>query len=29
MRTAEWIKDSVEDSAHVVKDRFKMKAGHP
>ncbi|RDX44545.1 hypothetical protein OH76DRAFT_1408962 [Lentinus brumalis] len=29
MRTAEWIKDSVEDSAHAVKDRFKMKARHP
>ncbi|RPD52908.1 hypothetical protein L226DRAFT_617720 [Lentinus tigrinus ALCF2SS1-7] len=29
MRTAEWIKDSVEDSAHAVKDRFKMKTRQP
>lgn len=29
MRTAVWIKDNVEDSAHAVKDRFKMKARQP
>ncbi|KAI0363405.1 hypothetical protein BV20DRAFT_975731 [Pilatotrama ljubarskyi] len=28
-RTAEWLKDNVEDGAHAVKERFKMKARHP
>lgn len=29
VRTVEWIKDNLEDSAHAVKDRFKMKARQP
>ncbi|KAI0753253.1 hypothetical protein C8Q80DRAFT_1229046 [Daedaleopsis nitida] len=29
VRTAEWIKDNIEDSAHAIKDRFKMKGRHP
>lgn len=28
-RTADWIKDSVEESVHHVKDRFSMKARKP
>ena len=28
-RTAEWIVDNIEDGAHAVKDRFKMKARQP
>ncbi|CDO71515.1 hypothetical protein BN946_scf184910.g14 [Trametes cinnabarina] len=28
-RTAEWLKDNIEEGAHAVKDRFKMKARHP
>ncbi|KAH9937796.1 uncharacterized protein BXZ73DRAFT_89230 [Epithele typhae] len=29
VRTAEWIIDSVEDGAHAIKDRFKMKSREP
>ena len=29
VRTAEWLVDSVEDGAHAVKDRFRMKARQP
>ncbi|KAI0672484.1 hypothetical protein C8Q78DRAFT_1027516 [Trametes maxima] len=28
-RTAEWLKDNIEEGAHAVKDRFKMKAREP
>ncbi|EMD37079.1 hypothetical protein CERSUDRAFT_114979 [Gelatoporia subvermispora B] len=28
-RTAQWVKDSVEEGAHAVKSRFKMKAREP
>ncbi|OSD00665.1 hypothetical protein PYCCODRAFT_1479096 [Trametes coccinea BRFM310] len=28
-RTAEWIKDNIEEGAQAVKDRFKMKARQP
>ncbi|KAI8972445.1 hypothetical protein BD414DRAFT_469487 [Trametes punicea] len=28
-RTAEWLKDNIEEGAHAVKDRFKMKARQP
>ncbi|KAI0634023.1 hypothetical protein C8Q77DRAFT_721518 [Trametes polyzona] len=28
-RTAEWLKDNVEEGAHAVKERFKMKARQP
>ena len=29
VRTAAWIKDNIEDGAHAVKERFKMKARQP
>ena len=29
VRTAEWIKDNIEDGAHAVKSRFSMKARQP
>ena len=29
VRTAEWLLDNIEDGAHAVKDRFKMKARQP
>ena len=28
-RTVEWLKDNVEEGAHAVKERFKMKAREP
>ncbi|KAL1939462.1 hypothetical protein VTO73DRAFT_10018 [Trametes versicolor] len=28
-RTAEWLKDNIEEGAHAVKERFKMKARGP
>ena len=29
VRTAEWLLDNIEDGAHAVKDRFKMKSRQP